>query len=101
MPAKLVILPTAKQDMNDGFRWYEGQRAGVGKRFLAAVKARLAAVRRMPKAHQVIHGTCRRAVIHNWPYIIIYDYDEPNDTVIVYAVFHTSQDPAKWQQRLP
>ena len=48
-----------------------------------------------PEAEQDIDSACR------FPYVVIYHYDEPNDTVIVHGVFHTSQDPAIWQQRLP
>ena len=31
--------------------------------------------------------------------MVLYTYDE--DTITIYAVFHTSQDPQKWRGRLP
>jgi len=101
MPAKLIILPPAKQDLDDGFRWYEGQQTGLGTRFLDTVTKRIAGILSSPKMGQPVRGTYRKAVVQKWPYVVFYDYDEPNDTVIVHIVFHTSQDPAKWQQRLP
>lgn len=101
MPAKLAILPDAKQDLNDGFRWYASQQAGLGTRFLAAVNGCITGILRSPKMGRVVHGPYRRAVVPRWRYVIFYEYDEPSDTVIVHVVFHTSQNPAKWQQRLP
>ncbi len=61
----------------------------------------MAGIVRIPKIGRVVYRQYRQVLIHGWPYVIIYRYDEPNDTVIVYSVFHTSQNPAKWQQRLP
>src|SRR5262249_2400886 len=101
MPANLTIRPEAEHDIDLGYAWYEAQHTGLGQRFLNAVEACLQAICRMPKAARVIRGSYRRAVVRGFPYLVIYDYDEPNDTVIVYVVFHTSQDPARWQQRLP
>ncbi len=101
MPAKLAILRSGNQDLNKGFHWYEGQRAGLGKRFRAAVNACTTGIARSLKAGRIVQDPYRRAVVRGFPYIVIYYYDEPNDTVIVHGVFHTSQDPAIWQQRLP
>jgi plasmid stabilization system protein ParE len=101
MPSRLTVQPEAEQDTDAAAAWYEARRTGLGDRFLNAVRAAMARIQRSPKVGRVVIGRYRRGVIPDWPYIIIYDYDEPNDTVIVYAVFHTSQDPAKWQQRLP
>lgn len=40
----------------------------------------------------------RRAVVRRFPYVIFYDV-EP-ERIVVYAVFHCSQDPSKWKARL-
>jgi plasmid stabilization system protein ParE len=47
----------------------------------------------------VVHETYRRALVRRFPYAIFYEH--AGDVVTVYSVFHTSQDPAKWRQRLP
>ena len=41
----------------------------------------------------------KRAVIRRFPYVVIYHYAD--GVVTVYSVFHTSQDPNKWRERLP
>lgn len=40
----------------------------------------------------------RRAVIRRFPYVLFYDVEPAR--IVVYAVFHCSQDPAKWKARL-
>ena len=37
MTHPLIIRPEAEQDMADGRDWYEGQREGLGAKFLTAV----------------------------------------------------------------
>ncbi len=87
MPAKLAILRSAKQDLNKGFHWYEGQRArGLGTLLSGRAASTLA-----PDGHctvsESLDESCRipiagAAVRGFHPYIVIYYYDEPNDTVI-------------------
>ena len=40
----------------------------------------------------------RRALIRRFPFEIFYEPDDHN--IVVYAVFHCSQDPDKWKKRL-
>jgi plasmid stabilization system protein ParE len=40
----------------------------------------------------------RRALVRRFPYEVFYEPSE--DCITIYAVFHCSQDPAKWQARL-
>jgi plasmid stabilization system protein ParE len=49
--------------------------------------------------HAPFHENYRRALVRRFPYAVFYEYAE--ETVTVYCVFHTSQDPEKWRQRLP
>ena len=39
--------------------------------------------------------------MRHFPYVVLHGYDEAVETVTVYAVFHTSQDPDKLLRRLP
>ena len=98
MAAELVIAPEAEQDLDDAYAWYERQRVGLGEEFLSSVDACIQAICRSPKAHALIFENYRRALVRRFPYAVFYDY--VNETVTVYCVIHTAQDPKKWQQRL-
>jgi len=98
MAADLIIAPEAELDLAEAYGWYEGQRAGLGEEFLSCVDACIEAFRRMPEMHALVYETYRRALVRRFPYAVFYEYEE--DTVTVYCVFQTSQDPEKWLRRL-
>ena len=48
--------------------------------------------------HATIHENYRRGLVRRFPYAVFYDYD--GTSVTVYTIFHTSQNPDKWRERL-
>jgi plasmid stabilization system protein ParE len=98
MAAKLLIAPETHADLDDAFVWYENRRAGLGMEFLSHVADRLQGILQTPTMHERVHADYRRALLHRFPYMIIYEYD--GDYVTLYAVLHTARDSAEWQRRL-
>jgi plasmid stabilization system protein ParE len=45
-----------------------------------------------------VYKDYRRAIVHRFPYVVFYEFNV--DTIVVYSVFHTAQDPQKWRRRL-
>ena len=101
MAANLVIRPEAEKELIDAGDWYERDRRGRGAKFLKRIAAAITAIRRSPKAFSPYRVRYRRLVVKHFPYAVIYGYDDPTDTVTVYSLFHTSQDPSKLDDRLP
>ena len=99
MAAKLIMAPEAEQDVDEAYAWYEKRRTGLGEEFLGCVDACIRAICRTPKMHAKIHENYRRGVVRRFPYTVFYEYE--SNTVTVYCVFHTSQNPDKWKERLP
>jgi plasmid stabilization system protein ParE len=99
MAAELIIAPEAEQDINEAYDWYEARRVGLGEEFLSRVDACIQAIRRTPEMHATVHENYRRGLVRRFPYAIFYEF--ASRTVTVYCVFHTSQNPDKWRQRLP
>jgi plasmid stabilization system protein ParE len=98
MAAELIVAPEAEQDMAEAYRWYESRRTGLGEEFLDCVDACIQAICRTPKMHAKIHENYRRGLVRRFPYAVFYDYD--GASVTVYTIFHTSQNPDKWRERL-
>ncbi|MGB6044976.1 MAG: type II toxin-antitoxin system RelE/ParE family toxin [Pirellulales bacterium] len=48
--------------------------------------------------YERVYQDYRRAIVQRFPYVIFYEIDA--ETVVVYSVFHTAQDPRKWRERL-
>ncbi|MGA2078048.1 MAG: type II toxin-antitoxin system RelE/ParE family toxin [Terriglobia bacterium] len=99
MSAKPILAPEAEQDIADAYDWYEARRPGLGEDFLSCVDACIQGICRNPEMYAVVHQAYRRALLRRFPYAVFYEHT--GDLVTVYSVFHTSQDPTKWRQRLP
>lgn len=98
MAAELIIVPEAQQDVDEAYGWYEDRRLGLGEEFLSCVDACIQTICRMPELHSKVHEEYRRALVRRFPYAVFYEYTGAK--VTVYSIFHTSQDPDKWHNRL-
>lgn len=98
MASNLVLTPESELDIADAFHWYQEQREGLGEEFLNCLEASLQALIRNPNICGVVHENYRRCLMRRFPYVVLYELS--NDVVIVYAVFHTSQNPNKWRARI-
>ncbi|PSB28198.1 recombinase [Stenomitos frigidus ULC18] len=99
MLRNLIILPSAERDAAEAYSWYETQEPGLGEEFLRCVDACIHFIRRNPEMYLVVHESYRRATVRRFPYVVFYEHLDY--TVIIYAVFHCSQNPKKWRERLP
>ena len=97
MILRLIILREAEQDAQEAYAWYEQQECGLGEEFLRCVDACIQSIRRNPSMY-IAHDNYRRAVLRRFPYLVFYELVD--NTIIVYSVFHCSQDPKKWRNRL-
>lgn len=98
MAARLVIAPEAEQDVSEAYDWYEKRRPGLGEEFLSCVDACIHQICRAPELHAKVFEDYRRTMVRRFPYAVFYEYS--NRTVTLYCVFHTSQNPDKWRERL-
>lgn len=93
----VILDPEAQDEFDQGYDYYEGQRAGLGETFADAVQVALDQIGDMPQLHRAVFGDIRRAVVHGFPYCVY--YREEASRVRVLSVFHTSRDPNIWQSR--
>ena len=98
MAVKLIFAPESALDIDAAYAWYEQQRVGLGEEFLTCLEAKLESVCRAPSIHEFVYKSFRRALIRRFPYQAFYEFDR--NTVTVFCVFHSSQDPDKWKERL-
>jgi|ERR1051326_1295815 plasmid stabilization system protein ParE len=101
MAADFILLPEAEQDVDESYAWYKEQEPGLGEEFLRCVDARVLSICRNPRLYPIAHESYRRALVRRFPYAIFYEHEERRKRVVIYSVFHCSQDPEKWRSRLP
>jgi len=94
---KIRILESAKQDLLDGYSFYEKQGEGLGEYFINTLFSDIESLRLYAGVHQVIFGF-HRLLSKRFPYAIYYKIE--GDEVIVYAVLDCRRDPKKTEKRL-
>ena len=97
MSLPVLLDPEARVEFDQGYDYYEGQRAGSGEAFADAVQVALDRIGSMPQLHRAVFGDTRRAVVRGYPYCVY--YREEATRVRVLSVFHTRRDPNIWQSR--
>jgi plasmid stabilization system protein ParE len=97
MNLPVILRRIAQAEFDDAADWYEGQRAGQGAAFTAAVRRVLVDLGSRPEAHPEVYSDVREALVARYPYAVYYRPGPGQVTVL--AVFHTSRDPAEWQGR--
>ena len=97
MPPRVIFRRDARAESRAAARWYERARAGLGDQFADAVQETLDRIVQMPGRFAIVHKDTRRALVDHFPYAVFFRVVSGRIRVI--AVFHTSRDPAVWQQR--
>lgn len=98
MIERVIYTGEAADDVAGSYDWYESREPGLGEDFLRCVEACVLTIQRHPHLYPVAVDEFRRAVVRRFPYEIF--YESTADAIIVYSVFHCSQDPQKWRTRL-
>jgi toxin ParE1/3/4 len=98
MSRRVIFTPDARSEFDDARDDYEAARPGVGKAFQAAVRDAVRRIQRAPLTPGIVRlPDVRRVLVRGFPYILLYRLTANGIRII--SVFHTSRDPAIWQQR--
>jgi plasmid stabilization system protein ParE len=95
---KIIVRLAAEEDLDEASSWYEKQRVGLGKEFLASVDETLKKLRQRPDFGITVHKQLRRANVRRFPYGVFYQVSE--DRIIVVGVLHGRRAPRQWKSRL-
>ena len=98
MVERVTFTPEADDDVAEAYDWYEFHEPGLGEDFLRSIEVCVRGIQRNPEMYPIASDKFRRAPIRRFPFEIFY---EPSvDLLTIYSVFHSSQDPQKWRDRL-
>ena len=62
-----IFRPAAAADVEDAYRWYENQRAGLGEEFLTAVGVVVEFLAEYPESSPIVYRHTRRANLRRFP----------------------------------
>ena len=93
------INPQAKVDIQEQIHNNNKQQEGLGRRFHKAIKASFNTIQTSP-FFQIRYANVRCLPLKKFPVMIHYTVDEQKNEIVVRAVFHTSQNPRLWEERV-
>src|SRR5437868_20628 len=92
MPHTLVVLPSAKSDLQSAVIWYEDKQIGLGRRFKLEVINSIDSLNNPLKEYSPALLNLSRIFVKNFPYIIYFKKDISRQRIVVYAILHEKQD---------
>ena len=99
MTKPLIVRPRAEIESLEAARWYEGERAGLGREFTEELSRTFSQIQHNPRLYALVQGRVRRALTSRFPYGVYYIDDETRISVI--AILHLSRHPKTWKDRIP
>ena len=94
---KSRLTPEAELDLIEAIRWYDARNPELDDDLLRQVYQCIASVERNPHLYAAIHREMRRALVHRFPYQILYEIE--SEEIIIYALYHSARDPEVWKRR--
>ena len=94
---KIEIFDEARQDLIEGFQFYENRDAGVGSYFLDCLFSDIDSLVLFAGIHQIVYGY-HRSLSKRFPFAIYYDI--VGDLIRVHAVLDCRRNPSWIRKRL-
>ena len=94
----LRFLSPADEEMTEASVFYQAATFGLGTDFLAEIQQVINALREHPQLGQSVGTGLRRAVLHRFPFSLIYSIEV--DAILIVAVAHQRRRPDYWRSRV-
>jgi plasmid stabilization system protein ParE len=91
------FLRPAEEEMTEASVFYEAATLGLGAGFLDEVQRVINILREHPELGQPVGQGLRRALLHRFPFSLIYSVEV--DEVLVVGVAHQRRRPGYWRDR--
>jgi hypothetical protein len=94
----VVIDALAIRDIQEAIDYYDEQSNGLGKRFESELNNYLSILEKNPLL-RIRYDTVRCLPLEKFPFMVHFTVNENQQVVTIRAVFHTSLNPLKWDNR--
>lgn len=90
--------PEARREFLESAGYYESQRAGLGRRFVDAVRDAIFRILAHPMMYREIDRGLRQCRVPRFPFGLIYRIRR--DKIEIIAVMHLHREPGYWKGRI-
>jgi plasmid stabilization system protein ParE len=95
---KIRLLSSAKQDLRDGFNFYEEKESGLGAYFLESLYSDVDSLRIFAGVHEIHFKKYYRALSKRFPYAIY--YTESDNVIEAHAIIDCRRNPVWIKSKL-
>ena len=92
------LIAAARIEFDEAVTFYLGRSDRAATDFVDAFERTKSSLSRFPFSGSRIRPDCRRTLVHNFPYQLIYRIRDGE--IVVYAVAHQKRRPGYWRKRL-
>jgi plasmid stabilization system protein ParE len=94
MSYKAVFHPLVQNDFNEAYKWYEEKQAGLGERFLKALREKIEEIVVQPESFgSRSNKKFREAQVNTFPFLIVYKIVKKSGIIYVASVHHYKKHP--------
>lgn len=97
MTYNVVVTNYAERDIEDAILWYNKIEATLSQRLIEELFTIFDLIASNPEIFRIRYKTLRIINLDVFPFQVVYRIQ--NQTIEVIAVFHSKQNPKKWEQR--
>jgi len=90
----IFFTKLTKQELDDAIAYYEMELAGLGIKFKEEIKSSILRIKEHPEAWSIERGEVRKALLHRFPYKILYSIEK--DHILILAIAHQHRKPNYW-----
>ncbi len=91
--------PEAQEEFLQSISYYERKAPGLGAEFSSEMRTTLALLQAFPEIGKPFTDSERKLSLNRFPFALIYDYEELENHIGIYAVKHHSRRPGYWTSR--
>ena len=88
---QLIFKPRAIEMQAEAYKWYEAKRTGLGELFLQELEVNYGKLQSNPLVYRISEAGYGHVILKKFPFVIVFKIIK--NTLVVYAVFHTSRNP--------
>jgi plasmid stabilization system protein ParE len=102
MSWRVIARPDVHRDVAEAATWYEDQESGLGADFIEEIFRVWDHLGENPwlNSRRNFRRNIRWRLAERFPYRTIYELDEDERTVTIYAVLHAARHERHWKRRI-
>lgn len=95
---RVSFLMAAREELEAATEYYEASSAGLGQRFVQAVRAATDVIRQHPDIGSERTASTRALAVRGFPFTVVYRIRSQSVTIV--AVAHQRRRPGYWRGRV-